>query len=91
LTYANWEDILISLVVGGLFFYLGRHKISDYYKTVSATDFMIFIFWFFVDFTFVILALKGYLGSNLVTGFIIIFIYNYWIINRLIDQREKAP
>jgi len=87
---ANWADILITLVGGGLFFYLGRNRLSDYYKRVTATDFMIAFFVIILDIIFIFILFGNYIDkSETYTFFLLIAIVHIIAISTLLRQREQ--
>lgn len=87
---AHLADILIALVVGGIFFYLGRNKISEYYKRVSATDFMIFSITILFNVACMIIIIGKYIDESkihlVLSG---LFFVDTAVLGSLLRQRDQ--
>lgn len=82
----NWEDILISLATGAIFYYLGRKKISEQISSISSTDRLIILLGFAV---FIITMYILIYNIERYSVLVFIYIISYWIGLDLMNQRTN--
>lgn len=82
----HWEDILISLITGAIFYFLGRKRISEIIGSINSTDRLIILLGGAV---FIVIMYILIYKADIYYVLFIILIYSYWTFMDLMRQRNN--